>query len=103
MTLLQLKDKPTCVLCPDDYSCLGALWQLKAQGINVPDDISLVGYDGILVSQMISPCLTTYRQDTARIAQEVFNLMIDSIEFPESHVPKLVTVSGKLVEGETVG
>jgi LacI family transcriptional regulator len=52
---------------------------------------------------MISPCLTTYRQDTARIAQEVFNLMIDSIEFPESHVPKLVTVSGKLVEGETVG
>ena len=103
MKLLQLKDKPTCVLCPDDYSCLGALWQLKAQGINVPEDISLVGYDGILVSQMISPCLTTYRQDTARIAQEVFNLMIDSIEFPESHVPKLVTVSGKLVEGETVG
>ena len=103
LELLKLKDKPTCVLCPDDYSCLGALWQLKAQGISVPDDISLVGYDGILVSQMISPCLTTYRQDTARIAQEVFNLMIDSIEFPDSHVPKLVTVSGKLVEGETVG
>ena len=93
----------TCILCPDDYSCLGAMWALREEGISVPEQVSLVGYDGIRMGQMIRPRLTTYRQDTARIAQEVFNLMIDSIEFPESHVPKLVTVSGKLVEGETVG
>ena len=90
------------MLCPDDYSCLGALWLLGARGIKVPQDVSLVGYDGIRMSQMIQPRLTTYRQDTTRIAEEVFNLMIDAIENPETHVPKHVTVSGVLIEGETV-
>ena len=68
----------------------------------MPQDISLVGYDGILMSQMITPRLTTYCQDTPRIAKEVFSLLIDAIEFPDSHMPKQVTVSGKLIEGETV-
>ena len=54
------------------------------------------------MSQMIQPRLTTYRQDTTHIAEEVFNLMIDAIENPETHVPKHVTVSGVLIEGETV-
>ncbi len=100
--LLQQKEKPTCVLCPDDYSCLGALWMLDAQGIKVPRDISLVGFDGIMLSQMIAPRLTTYCQDTQRIAREVFSLLIDSIEYPDNHIPKQVTVTGKLIEGETV-
>ena len=101
--LMRLEDRPTCVLCPDDHSCLGALWQLEAEGINVPKDISLVGYDGIRMSQMITPRLTTYCQDTTRIAKEVLALITDAIESPETHVPKQVTVSGNLIEGETVG
>ena len=100
--LLQLDDPPTCVLCPDDLSCLGALWLLEAQGIRVPEDISLVGYDGIRMSQMMQPRLTTFCQDAATIAREAFSLMIDAVENPESHVTKHVTVSGMLIEGDTV-
>ena len=100
--LLNLEEKPTCVLCPDDYSCLGALWRLETEGIKVPEDISLIGYDGIRMSQMMEPRLTTYRQDTARIAREVFRLMLDAVESPESHAPEQVTVPGMLVEGETL-
>ena len=101
-TLMDLEESPDCILCPDDYSCLGALWLLESQGIKVPDDISLVGYDGIRMSQMITPHLTTYRQDTVQIAREVFSLIIDAIESPETHVPKQITVPGMLIEGETV-
>ena len=100
--LLQMDEKPTCVLCPDDYSCLGALWLLESQGLRVPADISLVGYDGIRMSQMMTPRLTTYCQDTVQIAKEVFALIIDAIENPETHIPKQITVSGMLMEGETV-
>ena len=100
--LMQMDDSPSCVLCPDDYSCLGALWLLEAQGVRVPSDISLVGYDGIRMSQMMTPRLTTYRQDTSQIAKEVFALITDAIEYPETHIPKQVTVSGMLIEGETV-
>ena len=100
--LLQMDEKPTCVLCPDDYSCLGALWLLESQGLRVPADISLVGYDGIRMSQMMTPRLTTYCQDTVQIAKVVFTLIIDAIENPETHIPKQITVSGMLMEGETV-
>ena len=100
--LMRMDDKPSCVLCPDDYSCLGALWLLESQGVRVPADISLVGYDGIRMSQMMTPRLTTYCQDTVQIAKEVFALITDAIDNPETHVPKQITVSGMLIEGETV-
>lgn len=100
--LLREEEKPTCVLCPDDYSCIGALWLLKSQGIGVPEEISLVGYDGISMTRMMQPRLTTYRQDTARIAGEVFRLIVDAIAAPDTHVLSRITVPGMLVEGETV-
>ena len=100
--LLQLEDKPTCILCPDDSGCLGALWLLSARGISVPEDVSLVGYDGLPICQMMHPCLTTYRQDTARIAEEAFNMMLDAIADPDNHIPRQVTVTGRLIEGETL-
>ena len=100
--LLQLDEKPTCILCPDDSSCLGALWLLAAHGIKVPENVSLIGYDGLQISRMMHPCLTTYRQDTARIAEEAFNLMLDAITDPDNHVPRQITVTGMLIEGETL-
>ena len=92
----------TCILCPDDYSCLGAMWQLKEEGIRIPEQLSLIGYDGIRMGQMIPPRLTTYRQDTAVIAAEAVSLLAETIEAPETHSARQVTVSGRLVEGETV-
>ena len=100
--LLRSDEKPTCILCPDDHSCLGALWQLEAEGIRVPEDVSLVGYDGIRMSQMMHPRLTTFRQDSASIAREAFRLIIDAISSPDTHVPEQVTVPGMLLEGETL-
>ena len=84
------EDKPTCILCPDDYSCMGALWDLKAAGVRIPEDVSLIGYDGVRMSRMIRPMLTTYRQNT------------EALEKPEEHKPRQVTVEGMLDEGETL-
>jgi DNA-binding LacI/PurR family transcriptional regulator len=100
--LLSGEEKPTCILCPDDYSCLGALWDLKAKGVRVPEEVSLVGYDGVRMSRMIRPMLTTYRQDTEVIAREAVALLIDAIEMPETHKPRQITVEGMLTEGETL-
>ena len=92
----------TCVLCPDDYSCIGAMWLLKDEGINVPEQVSLAGYDGIRMGQMLRPRLTTYRQDTAGIAAETMRLLSDAMESPDRWYTRRAIVSGKLVEGETV-
>ena len=96
------EDKPTCILCPDDYSCMGALWDLKAAGVRIPEDVSLIGYDGVRMSRMIRPMLTTYRQNTEALAQEALGLLLEAIEKPEEHKPRQVTVEGMLDEGETL-
>ena len=101
--LMDGKEKPTCILCPDDYSCFGALWALRDAGIQVPGDISLIGFDGIRISQMVPPHLTTYRQNTAQIAEEAIQLLAEAIEEPDTHIPRQITVQGELVEGDTVG
>ena len=100
--LMKTEDPPTCILCPDDYSCLGALWDLKAEGVRIPEDISLIGYDGIRMSQSIRPALTTYRQNTEAIAREAVGLLIEAIETPGEHRPRQITVEGMLAEGETI-
>ena len=100
--LLQSAEKPTCILCPDDNSCLGTLWNLAVSGIRVPEEVSLVGYDGIGMARMMRPALTTYRQDTKGIARAAIALLLEAIEAPEAHQPRRVTVEGTLVEGETV-
>ena len=95
-------EKPTCVLCPDDYSCLGALWDLKADGVAIPEEVSLVGYDGIRMTRMIQPMLTTYRQNAEAIAREAIQQLVEAIENPEEHIPRQITVEGTLREGDTL-
>ena len=93
----------TCILCPDDYSCLGAMWKLKEEtGIGISERLSLIGYDGLRMGQMVRPRLTTYRQDTAQIASETFSLLTDAIEHPDTHCARQVIVEGILVKGDTI-
>ena len=101
-TMLAGEEKPTCILCPDDYSALGAMWTLKAGGMNIPEDVSLIGYDGIRMSRMVRPMLTTYRQDAEKIAEEAIKLLLEAIEDPARHIPRQITVEGNLLEGDTV-
>ena len=102
LEMMNKEDGVTCILCPDDYSCLGAMMKLAAEGIRVPDRISLIGYDGIPMGRMVRPHLTTYRQDTGTIARETVGLLLDAIGDPENHQPRQIKVPGKLIEGETV-
>ena len=100
--LLAEKDRPTCVLCPDDFSCLGAIGKLANEGVRVPGDLSVIGYDGITVGQMVHPALTTYRQNTESIAHEAIRLLLDAIESPDTHQPRQIIAEGTLLKGETV-
>lgn len=78
--LLALADRPTCVLYPDDYSCLGALSRLEKCGFSVPGDLSIAGYDGIMLSTVLRPKLTTYRQDVQKMGEAAVELLTKTIE-----------------------
>lgn len=99
--LMTLADPPTCIFMPDDFSAIGGLNALKDMGIKVPDDVSIVGYDGISLSQVISPKLTTYRQDTNKIGYLAAKRLVELIENPQTF-NEVLLVDGELIEGETV-
>ena len=100
--LVALDDPPTCIMLPDDFSVLGALNAFEELGLSVPNDISIVGYDGILLTQIVRPKLTTVKQDNERLGLEAARLLISLIrrEIPEDAPP--VIIPGHLVEGESV-
>ena len=100
---MEAPEPPTCILCPDDFSCLGALSALEELNLRVPQDVSLAGCDGIRMGQMMHPRLTTVRQDAAAIARQAIVQLLDAIENPDTHRPCQTVMPAALLPGETLG
>lgn len=100
--LLELKDRPTCIIYPDDYSLLGGMTEIEKHGLKIPEDISVVGYDGIRLSRLLRPELTTYEQDTKQIGILATKKLVEIIENSKTAIPERIIVKGKLQKGRTV-
>lgn len=100
--LLSLRNRPTCILYPDDYSAIGGLNAIEKAGLTVPGDISVAGYDGLYVSQIIHPKLTTYQQNTEEIGRIAAKSLIRLIRDPKSTLIDKILVPGKVLEGASV-
>ena len=68
--LLDLPQPPTAVFCHSDVMALGALSQAKRQGLKVPEDLSIIGFDNIDLTQFCDPPLTTIAQPRYEIGRE---------------------------------
>ncbi len=100
--LLALKNPPTVIMFPDDYSYLGGLDIFEEKGMQIPQDISVTGYDGIPLAQVMRPKLTTYRQAAAAIGIRSAAKLVEIIEEGENCVPEQIMVTGGLLTGESV-
>lgn len=99
--LLDLPDPPTCIFYPDDYSVLGGIRELNVRNLKPGKDISIVGFDGIMLSSMMIPALTTYEQDGTKIGRMLAEKLISQIEGGEDY-SRCDTVSGRILTGGTV-
>ena len=102
LELLDMQDRPTCIFYPDDYAAYGGMRAIAEKGLKVPDDVSVVGFDGIRVARHIRPRLTTYRQDTDELGAQAAKNLIDLIERPKTTLVQQIVVKGKLLEGDTL-
>lgn len=100
--LLAMDPRPTCILYPDDYSCLGGLAEIEKAGLSIPNDISVTGYDGIAMSRVLRPQLTTVSQDAAMIGRRAADLLVEAIDSPRTFLAHTVSVPAKLVTGNSV-
>ncbi len=100
--LLNTTPRPTCILMTDDYSALGGITAINQAGLRIPEDISVVGYDGTSLIQKIHPRLTTYRQDGDEIGRQAAIRLINRIENPDAPILPPAVVEGRMLIGETV-
>ena len=100
--LMELPDPPTAILYPDDYSFLGGMIELNKMGLSVPEDVSVAAYDGIPMSQVLRPKLTTYQQDAEQIGRLSVRKLVEKIEHSRTCVDEEIPVTGKLLEGSSV-
>ncbi|MCR4743175.1 MAG: LacI family transcriptional regulator [Treponema sp.] len=100
--LLDLPNPPTCILYPDDYSVLGGLREINRRKLIPGKDISITGYDGIMLTSMLNPPLTTYEQNGQEIGGKMAEALIKNIEEASDFKCHRLFVSGRLIKGGTV-
>ena len=73
---------------------------IRDMGYSVPEDISVIGYDGIESSRYTIPRLTTIRQDIDQMSKKGVKDIIRRINYPESGINELIGF--QMIEGESV-
>lgn len=76
---MELKMRPTAIFAINDITAIGIIQELSNNGVNVPEDVSVVGFDNIEFSSMSNPPLTTVNQPSYEIGKLACRMLIDSI------------------------
>ena len=85
--LLAGAEPPTGVICSSDMMAIGALHEAARRAVRVPDDLSIVGFDGIEATKWSVPELSTVEQPIAQIAETAVVTLQTLIETPTRQLP----------------
>ena len=89
-------DRPTAICAGNDLVAIGAMRALKEAGLRIPDDVSVVGYNNIWVSSLLSPPLTTVETPLFEMGREAFKVLLGLITGDEE-MNYRVTLPNRLV------
>jgi LacI family transcriptional regulator len=78
--LIAPKNRPTAIVCSNDMLAIGVLHNLSRQGISVPDDISIIGFDDIHMAEMMIPPLTSVRMSRSELARAAVTALRAHVE-----------------------
>jgi DNA-binding LacI/PurR family transcriptional regulator len=78
--LLSLPKRPTAVLCSNDMTALGVMHKCYKEGLLIPKDLSLVGFDDIKLAQFVLPPLTTIRMSQAELAHIALQALLEELK-----------------------
>lgn len=78
--LLHHRDRPTAILCANDFQAIGAYGVIKRAGLRIPEDISIFGYDDLDVSPYLSPALSSVHVPSCEIGRLAVERLLDMLE-----------------------
>ncbi|MDQ0876687.1 DNA-binding LacI/PurR family transcriptional regulator [Paenibacillus sp. V4I3] len=98
---LTLDERPTAVFCCNDEMALGAMKAVSEAGMNVPNDISVVGFDDTVFAAYVTPALTTVRRPIEQISREGALRLLGNIE-NKQHETEQLLLKTELIVRESV-
>ena len=99
--LLHLPERPDAVIAANDLMAMGAMRAIQEQGLRIPEDIALIGYDDIALTAYTSPPLTTIRQSGDKMGQMAAETLIAAIA-GNGECEHSVVIEPELVQRGTV-
>jgi LacI family transcriptional regulator len=74
--VLAAAPRPTAVVCFNDMAALGVIRGLRAAGVDIPGQMSVLGYDDVVFASQLAPALTTIRQPTYQLGRAAAELLL---------------------------
>lgn len=101
-TLIKSGKKFTAIFCAYDYIAIGAIKRLKEAGLSVPEDVSVIGMDGITVGNYLSQKLTTVYTPNDEMLHSAVDLLLRKINNRYYRARSSTVIKGKLIMRDTV-
>ena len=92
--------QPTAFLCFSDLMVLGVMKAVEEAGLSIPDDISVTGFDGLVITAFTHPPLTTVQQNFFEMGRQAATLLIQLME--EEETDRHIYVDYEFIERESV-
>ncbi|WP_306462119.1 LacI family DNA-binding transcriptional regulator [Jeotgalibacillus sp. S-D1] len=99
---LRLKDRPTALFAASDEMAMGAIKAAKAEGIAVPEELAVVGFDDIRFSSIFEPGITTVAQPAVEMGNTSMELLLKHIKDP-AFKPELIMLESEMIIRESCG
>lgn len=99
--LLERKNPFTALFAYNDLSAIGAIWAFREAGLDVPGDVSVVGFDDIPMAVFSNPELTTIRQPLQQMGRIAAKTLIDQIERKAEFQPEIVIEPELVIRAST--
>jgi DNA-binding LacI/PurR family transcriptional regulator len=99
-TLLRMDKKPSIVLCASDREAFELCSELKHQGIRVPDDVSVIGFDNNYYAQLLNPPITTVDIYAVNMGQTAAHYLLNEMLAPQ--FPVKICLPTEIIQRSTV-
>lgn len=95
--LLEQRPKPTAIFASNDLSAFGAMDAIRNAGLEIPKDISVIGFDDIPQASTTFPKLTTVRQPLSEIGQTAVKLLLEHVSNPKIKARQVVLETSLII------
>jgi LacI family transcriptional regulator len=88
--LVNLENPPSAIFCSNDLMAIGAMRAAADMGVEIPETVSIVGYDDIRLSSFVNPRLTTIHQPIDQVGKTAVKMLLRSLSGQESSPQQMV-------------